>query len=105
MVNKRFFNIFNLTEVEAIELLDTPCDQLAEDESRYVAASHLINFNTEASIDALIRAIGNTDPELDNRIVREVAGEESVIGDSGLFGGVGLLYRRECGVGDWRDWY
>ena len=48
MANKRFFNIFNLTETEAIDLLDTPCDQLAEDESRYVAASHLINFPTEA---------------------------------------------------------
>jgi bilin biosynthesis protein len=70
MTNKRFFNIFNLTEAEAIELLDTPCDKLAEDESRYVAASHLINFPTEASINALIRAIANDDPELDNRIVR-----------------------------------
>jgi bilin biosynthesis protein len=70
MPNKRFFNIFNLTEAEAIELLDTPCDKLAEDESRYVAASHLINFATEASINALIRAIANDDPELDNRIVR-----------------------------------
>jgi bilin biosynthesis protein len=70
MTNKRFFNIFNLTEAEAIELLDTPLDKLAEDESRYVAASHLINFPTAASIDALIRAIANDDPELDNRIVR-----------------------------------
>jgi bilin biosynthesis protein len=70
MTNKRFFNIFNLTEAEAIELLDTPCDRLAEDESRYVAASHLINFPTEASINALLRAINNADPELDNRIVR-----------------------------------
>jgi bilin biosynthesis protein len=70
MTNKRFFNIFNLTEAEAIELLDTPLDKLAEDESRYVAASHLINFNTEASINALMRAIDNHDPELDNRIVR-----------------------------------
>lgn len=70
MTNKRFFNIFNLTEAEAIELLDTPCDKLAEDESRYVAASHLINFATEASINALIRAIANDNPELDNRIVR-----------------------------------
>lgn len=70
MTNKRFFNIFNLTEAEAIELLDTPLDRLAEDESRYVAASHLINFNTEASINALMRAIANDDPELDNRIVR-----------------------------------
>jgi bilin biosynthesis protein len=70
MANKRFFNIFNLTEAEAIDLLDTPCDKLAEDESRYVAASHLINFPTEASINALMRAIANNDPELDNRIVR-----------------------------------
>ena len=70
MTNKRFFNIFKLTETEAIELLDTPCDKLAEDESRYVAASHLINFDTEASINALLRAIANDDPELDNRIVR-----------------------------------
>ena len=70
MTNKRFFNIFNLTEAEAIDLLDTPLEKLAEDESRYVAASHLINFNTEASINALIRAIDNKDPELDNRIVR-----------------------------------
>jgi bilin biosynthesis protein len=70
MANKRFFNIFNLTEAEAIELLDTPLDKLAEDESRYVAASHLINFPTEASINALLRAIANDDDELDNRIVR-----------------------------------
>jgi bilin biosynthesis protein len=70
MTNKRFFNIFNLTETEAIDLLDTPLNQLAEDESRYVAASHLINFPTQASINALMRAIDNTDPELDNRIVR-----------------------------------
>ncbi|WP_295615745.1 HEAT repeat domain-containing protein [Chamaesiphon sp. GL140_3_metabinner_50] len=70
MTNKRFFNIFNLTEAEAIELLDTPLDKLAEDESRYVAASHLINFPTTAAIDALIRAIDNNNPELDNRIVR-----------------------------------
>lgn len=70
MANKRFFNIFNLTEAEAIDLLDTPCDKLAEDESRYVAASHLINFSTEASINALLRAIDNDDDELDNRIVR-----------------------------------
>ncbi|WP_310484907.1 HEAT repeat domain-containing protein [Chamaesiphon sp. VAR_48_metabat_403] len=70
MTNKRFFNIFNLTEAEAIELLDTPLDKLAEDESRYVAASHLINFPTTAAIDALIRAIDNDNPELDNRIVR-----------------------------------
>ncbi len=70
MANRRFFNIFNLTEAEAIDLLDTPLNKLAEDESRYVAASHLINFPTEASINALLRAIDNDDDELDNRIVR-----------------------------------
>ncbi|NJP11349.1 MAG: HEAT repeat domain-containing protein [Leptolyngbyaceae cyanobacterium RU_5_1] len=69
-MDKRFFNLFNLTEDEAIALLDTPQDQLNEDDSRYVAASHLINFPTERSINALMRAVQNTDPSLDNRIAR-----------------------------------
>jgi len=69
-MNKRFFNLFNLTEEESITLLDTPQDQLAEDDSRYIAASHLVNFPTEASINALLRAVQNTEPSLDNRIVR-----------------------------------
>lgn len=69
-MDKRFFNLFNLTEEESIALLDTPQDQLGEDDSRYVAASHLINFPTQRSIDALIRAIQNIDPSLNNRIVR-----------------------------------
>ncbi|MDJ0735008.1 MAG: HEAT repeat domain-containing protein [Nostocaceae cyanobacterium] len=69
-MDKRFFKLFNLTEEEAIALLDTPLDQLGENDSRYVAASHLINFPTEASINALMRAVQNTDPTLDNRIVR-----------------------------------
>jgi bilin biosynthesis protein len=74
-MDKRFFNLFNLTEDEAIALLDTPLDQLSEDDSRYVAASHLINFPSERSIEALIRAVQNTDPALDNRIVRRKAVE------------------------------
>lgn len=69
-MDKRFFKLFNLTESEAIALLDTPLDKLAEDDSRYVAASHLINFPTEASINALVRAVQNTEPSLENRIVR-----------------------------------
>ena len=69
-MDKRFRNLFNLTEAEAIALLDKPLDQLGEDDSRYIAASHLANFPTEASINALIRAIHNTEPSLDNRIVR-----------------------------------
>jgi bilin biosynthesis protein len=69
-MDKRFFNLFNLTEDEAITVLDTPQEQVEDDDSRYIAASHLVNFPTERSIDALIRAVQNTDPSLDNRIVR-----------------------------------
>jgi bilin biosynthesis protein len=69
-MDKRFFNLFNLTEEEAITILDTPQDQVEDDDSRYIAASHLVNFPTERSINALIRAVQNTDPSLDNRIVR-----------------------------------
>lgn len=69
-MDKRFFNFFNLTEDQAIALLDTPQDQLSEDDSRYIAASHLVNFPTQRSIEALMRAVQQTDPSLDNRIVR-----------------------------------
>ncbi len=69
-MDKRFFKLFNLTEEEAITLLDTPQDQLGENDSRYIAASHLVNFSTPESIQALIRAVQNTEPSLDNRIVR-----------------------------------
>ncbi|MDY7014563.1 MAG: HEAT repeat domain-containing protein [Cyanobacteriota bacterium] len=69
-MDKRFFSLFNLTEEQAIALLDTPQDQLSEDDSRYIAASHLVHFPTERAIAALIRAVGQTDPSLDNRIVR-----------------------------------
>ncbi|MGB8702364.1 MAG: HEAT repeat domain-containing protein, partial [Thermosynechococcaceae cyanobacterium] len=74
-MDKRFFNLFNLTEAEAIALLDTPQDQIGEEDSRYIAAAHLVNFPTEAAIQALIRSIGMTDPSLDNRIVRRKAVE------------------------------
>ncbi|MEA5502307.1 HEAT repeat domain-containing protein [Halotia wernerae UHCC 0503] len=69
-MDKRFFNLFNLTEDEAITLLDTPQEKIDEDDSRYIAASHLVNFPTERSIHALMRAVQQTDPSLDNRIVR-----------------------------------
>ncbi|MEL4897396.1 HEAT repeat domain-containing protein [Crocosphaera sp. Alani8] len=69
-MDKRFFNFFNLTEDQAIALLDTPQDQINENDSRYIAASHLVNFPTEEAINALIRAVQNNDPTLDNRIVR-----------------------------------
>ncbi|AFZ00072.1 HEAT repeat domain-containing protein [Calothrix sp. PCC 6303] len=69
-MDKRFFSFFNLTEEQAIALLDTPQDQISENDSRYIAASHLINFPTEQSIQALMRAVQQDDPVLENRIVR-----------------------------------
>ncbi len=69
-MDKRFFNLFNLTEDEAIALLDTPPDQADEGNSRYIAAAHLANFSSEKSINALMRAIEYSDPTMENRIVR-----------------------------------
>lgn len=74
-MDKRFFKLFDLTEEQAITILDTPPDQVRENDSRYIAVSHLVNFPTEQSIQALIRAIDQTDPSLDNRIVRRKAVE------------------------------
>jgi bilin biosynthesis protein len=76
-MDKRFFSLFNLTEEQAIAILDTPQAEISEDDSRYIAASHLINFDTEPAIQALIRAVQQDDPVLENRITN----------DSGLFGG------------------
>ncbi|MFM9268545.1 HEAT repeat domain-containing protein [Tychonema sp. BBK16] len=69
-MDKRFFSFFNLTEDQAIAILDTPQAEIGEEDSRYIAASHLINFSTDRSIAALIRAVQQTDPVLENRIVR-----------------------------------
>jgi bilin biosynthesis protein len=69
-MDNRFFSLFNLTEDRAIEILDTPPALVSEDDSRYIAASHLINFQTDKSIAALMRALQETDPSLDNKIVR-----------------------------------
>ena len=70
-MDKRFNNLFNLTEDEAIAILDTPQAQLKEGDSRYIAASHLINFSTERSIQSLMQAVeAKDDTSLDNRIVR-----------------------------------
>ena len=69
-MSSRFSNMLGLTEEEAIALLDAPSDQIGDGNSRYAAAAHLINFSSSASIQALIRAVQNTDDSLDNRIVR-----------------------------------
>jgi len=75
-VDRRFFNLFNLTEDQAIALLETPIADLADPSEKYIAVSHLINFNTEKTIKALIHAIETTDvSNVDERIVRRKAVE------------------------------
>ncbi|EKV01038.1 HEAT repeat-containing protein, PBS lyase-like [Leptolyngbya sp. PCC 7375] len=69
-MDKRFANIFGLTEEQCIALLDTPPDQAADESERYIAASQLANYPSDASIDALIRAVNTTYDSLDNRITR-----------------------------------
>ncbi|MEM9092639.1 MAG: HEAT repeat domain-containing protein [Cyanobacteria bacterium P01_F01_bin.53] len=75
LMTSPFANMLGLTEEEAIALLDAPSDQIGDGNSRYAAAAHLINFSSERTIQALIRAIHNRDETLDNRIVRRKAVE------------------------------
>jgi bilin biosynthesis protein len=72
-MDKRFFNMFGLTEDQAIALLQTPMEQLTAPTERYVAAAHLINFPTERSINALIAAVENPSSDLYDRITRRKA--------------------------------
>ncbi|PSF37428.1 phycocyanin operon protein Y [Aphanothece hegewaldii CCALA 016] len=72
-MDTRFSNIFNLTEDQAIALLQTPLDDLEDKTDRYIAASHLVNFPSERTVNALIEAIHNPDPHLYNRITRRKA--------------------------------
>ena len=74
-MDNRFSNMMGLSEDDAIAFLDTPLDQVRDGNARYTAAAHLVNFSSERSIQALIRAVNNTDPSLDNRIVRRKAVE------------------------------
>ncbi|NEU82889.1 HEAT repeat domain-containing protein [Nostoc sp. UIC 10630] len=75
-MDKRFFKMFGLTEEQAIAIIDTPLEQLEDASDKYIAVSHLINYPTEQSIAALVRAIENSNPdELDHRIVRRKAVE------------------------------
>ncbi|MEH2450437.1 HEAT repeat domain-containing protein [Nostoc sp.] len=75
-MDKRFFKMFGLTEDQAIAIIDTPLEQLEDASDKYIAVSHLINFPTEQSIAALVRAIETSNPdELDHRIVRRKAVE------------------------------
>lgn len=72
-MDKRFFNMFGLTEDQAIALLKTPTEQLAAPTEHYVAVSHLINFPTERSINALIEVVQNPGSDLYDRITRRKA--------------------------------
>ncbi|MCC0176967.1 HEAT repeat domain-containing protein [Waterburya agarophytonicola K14] len=72
-MDNRFSNIFNLTEDQAIALLKKPLNTEDGTSERYVGAAHLINFPTERSINALIEAIEDRDPALENRIARRKA--------------------------------
>ncbi|MBT9316783.1 HEAT repeat domain-containing protein [Leptothoe spongobia] len=69
-MDNRFANIFGLTEEQSIALLDTPPEQATDESERYIAASQLANYPSEASINALIRAVNVTYDSLDNRITR-----------------------------------
>jgi bilin biosynthesis protein len=74
-MDNRFSNIFNLTEDQAIALLKKPLNTEDGTSERYVGAAHLINFPTERSINALIEAVKDLDPALENRIARRKAVE------------------------------
>ncbi len=75
VMDNRFSNIFNLTEDQAIALLKKPLNTEDGTSERYVGAAHLINFPTQRSIQALIEAIQDRDPALENRIARRKAVE------------------------------
>lgn len=72
-MDKRFFNMFGLTEDEALALLKTPAAELENPTERYVAASHLINFPTERSIQALMAVVAEPADDLYDRITRRKA--------------------------------
>ena len=73
-MDKRFFNVFpGLTEEKAIALLETPLEELEDKSERYVAASHLVNFPSDRSINALIKTIQDTNPVLEHKIARRKA--------------------------------
>ncbi len=72
-MDKRFFNIFGLSETEAIAILKAPPEETKDDTDRYIAASQLAYFPTVASISALIETVENNDPQMYNRIARRKA--------------------------------
>ena len=74
-MDRRFANIFGLTEEQAIDLLNTSGDRPEDSSDRYVAVSHLANFPTERSIRALIETVDDRNPAMYHRIARRKAVE------------------------------
>ena len=72
-MDKRFFNMFGLTEDQALARLKTPPEQLDAPTDRYVAVSQLINFPTERSLKALIEVVQNPPTDMYDRITRRKA--------------------------------
>lgn len=72
-MDKRFSNLFQITEEQAIKLLQTPLEQLEDKSDRYAAASHLVRFKSDDSIRALIEAIAVCDDQMYNQITKRKA--------------------------------
>ena len=71
-MERRFTSLFNLSEAQAIALLEHPIVS-SDGPSRYTAAAHLSTCDSDASISALLRALSLVDGSLENRIVRRKA--------------------------------
>ncbi len=69
------FSIFDLTEDQAISLLEADPEQLEEPEDRYIAASQLAKHPSERTINTLIATIQAPSLDLHTRIVRRKAVE------------------------------
>jgi bilin biosynthesis protein len=67
--------LFDLTEEEAIAILQTPLNPSIDHGDRYLAASYLAFFPSEASIQTLIATVENVDDQLADRITRRKAVE------------------------------
>jgi bilin biosynthesis protein len=71
--DKRFSNMFGLSEDQAIRILQTPTEDLGAPTEHYVAVSQLINFPTERSINALVEVVQSPTHDLYDRITRRKA--------------------------------
>ncbi|MEM9008497.1 MAG: HEAT repeat domain-containing protein, partial [Cyanobacteria bacterium P01_F01_bin.86] len=74
-MSKRPLSVFKLTEDHAIELLETPPEQLEDPADRYIAASQLVNHPSDRTLKALIAAVQLPVTDLNSRIVRRKAVE------------------------------